>query len=522
MRIPLTRWRWTLHPGMQRRLCEQWRQTELARLSRALERLQVEPDPRMTSTDRIERFSGWVLVRFRDPCWCEQCFRDFGPSSARLVHVENMFSWHRYRAHNANDNDLGQALLDAPISVDGGEAGTQSLTCPSFEQRAVPSLSDIQWSHLGMPRWERWLREGALNLLFGLVLTFLSSPVAILSVLQVVTASAAKAGPASLEALVLRLQRWPHNWSHRVGSLSSRVWVSPNGILLCGRGNVWRMRLQQVVAHAMVASDTPTIPLSWSGVFLFSYLPVGLLMLINNAVPWMLRVLVAHEGHPTRSAEETSVLRKSIAYYLLNTLFLPSSGHEHRCGDRQMPQRALAVAERIFRGDNAFFYANFLIQLALTGNTLALLHPLHWHSLPLALAEACQAAPFDYPYAYAQVIKVLSIGFFLGPFVPLLWPFIWLYLVTRYAVDRYNLRWVHPPSHTDERISRAATNAASAVLVSAISILMLLSWLYDNFMLLGILFASLLYLMSVRLSMYWYPRALRPFHRILGFLPSGL
>jgi hypothetical protein len=558
--IPLAHWRWTSHPTLPMQLAETWRQAELGRLSRKLDRLQGTRIPDMTSIDPREHFTGWVVVRFSDFFWFRQCLRDFGQSSRRVFLGRSVLFRHLHPAMTTSGELEQQMLLAEPTRTDSETAGMaqpdERLRRRRIEGHAVlghlraepaSSLADIRWSHLGMSWWQRWSREGVLNLLFGLGLIFLSSPVAILSILQVVAASATNAAPAGLEALMLGNQRW------LVAPLSSRVRLLFNQSWACFRVALyhlgWTKRLggqqqqqqQQIVTESLSASTGPLVPTSsWPAVFLLSYLPVGLLMLINSAVPWMLRLIGVHEGHPTRAAEDTSVLRKSIAYYLLNTLILPSLAMNtaaeivllayRQSAGGQTPQRALEIAERIFRGDNAFFYANFLIQLALTGNTLALLHPVHWIRFlwsrqkvctPLMLAEARQATPFDYPYAYAQIIKVLSIGFFLGPFVPLLWPFIWLYLASKYAVDHYNLCWVHPPpSHTDERLARAATNAAAAVLVTAMSILVLLSWLYANSMLLGILLVSLLYLSSISLSVGRFPNALRPLHHLLRLVSS--
>ena len=572
--IPLGLRLWTTSPSAQLEQREVWRQAELARLAQQLAQLDQhddDDDGRTAGSEHAERFTGWILVAFREPWWFHQCLVDCERHRRQRRLLPRLMSACRRLCASVDDAFQQPLVADSATSglqlreaIPTRDASSNENVNEAFfrplHAEAVESLSDVQWSHLGIPAWERWLREVVLNVLFALGLLFLSSPVAILSVLQVLASATTNAPLSSLQAFTApNASRWCLFWrqssDHQhgpVGSVVGNPHIRGIDMLSCFKTLCRRFEMHGAIQHVLRASSPWSKQIrrtlirideatgmrtgrsSWPTAFVFSYLPVGLLMLINSAVPWMLRQLAKHESHMTRSAEEASILRKSIAYYLLNTLVLPSLAINtaaevvllayRRAASGKTPQRVLQVVERIFRGDNAFFYTNFLIQLALTGNSLALLHPMHWlrflwrrqHAYtPLVLGQAGQVAPFDYPYAYAQVIKVLAIGFFLGPFVPFLWLFIGLYLVTKYFTDRYNLSKVHPPHPTDTRMARTATNAGAVVLTTAIVLLVLLSWIYGNTGLLLVLLLSVAYLWGLLLELRWHPDRLVGFtHRI--------
>ncbi|KAK4536222.1 hypothetical protein CDCA_CDCA07G2247 [Cyanidium caldarium] len=374
----------------------------------------------------------------------------------------------------------------------------------------APDAHDILWQNVGIRQSEHLARQVVLNVLFLLGLLFVSSPVSILSIVKIATAYATSTPRA--EMLRQRDEVDVVNANPIWGARSSTEWPSHAALGIAflplnASGNAsaatpddWlagAAPLPLDAAHSSTTHPLERVPASFTAAFFLAYLPVLLLVSINNAIPVALRLLGRFEAHPTHSSEETAILRKTAAYYFLNTVLLPSLALNtaaeiareayHWTAAGQEPLRALYIVQRIFRGDNAYFYCNFIIQLALTGNSLALLRPLHllrmaWRRVrarsPLERAEAKCAPYYDFPLAYAQHIKILSIGFLFGPFVPLVWPFAWLFFVLKHVVDAYNLRYVHPKSGMDARLPNTVTHWVLAAALLSMAIVALLAWLY--------------------------------------------
>uniref|UniRef100_A0A7S1ESK4 CSC1/OSCA1-like 7TM region domain-containing protein n=1 Tax=Timspurckia oligopyrenoides TaxID=708627 RepID=A0A7S1ESK4_9RHOD len=211
--------------------------------------------------------------------------------------------------------------------------------------------------------------------------------------------------------------------------------------------------------------------------FLLLYTPVFLLTTINSAVPFLLRMASTLQGYTQNSVLELSVFRKTVFYVVLNSVVLPSVAMDTASELALLFYRksktfdevflALPVVERVFSGDMAFFLCNFIVQLTGTGNLLALLRlpaavQRAWRRrrvvTPLELAEAKCAEPFDFGYNYAANIAVMCMCLLFGGVAPIIWCFALPFFITKYFVDVFNLRFVHPQSYLEGSLHRDAAS----------------------------------------------------------------
>eukprot|EP00188_Purpureofilum_apyrenoidigerum_P000236 Plantae.Rhodophyta-Purpureofilum_apyrenoidigerum.ctg10953.p1 GENE.Plantae.Rhodophyta-Purpureofilum_apyrenoidigerum.ctg10953~~Plantae.Rhodophyta-Purpureofilum_apyrenoidigerum.ctg10953.p1 ORF type:complete len:884 (+),score=149.55 Plantae.Rhodophyta-Purpureofilum_apyrenoidigerum.ctg10953:302-2953(+) len=355
----------------------------------------------------------------------------------------------------------------------------------------APKPKDVIWKNVGIDWWQRALSQTTIPVLVFLLMISFTSPVAILwGVKQMIVDS-----QTVLDPFINGFN------GHGNNTLSSpdQWWSDFGGVFSNITGNFLpdddiSFSISDILMEMMpdfVKSSTEAKKL------LLSYAPTLFLTLINALVPSVLRAVSVLEKYKTRSELEVSILRKTIFYFVMNLIILPAfalntasqlvkwifqSLHGKRGQDLSW-LRALPISERLYTGDIAFFLCNYLIQLAFTGNVQWLLMPTQmsasmWKTrvamTNLEKAEAKCVGLFDYPRHYAYVITTMSVCFLFGAMAPLLWMFSFFFLALMYLIDRYNIRYVYSPSHTDYRLPRSGANfllswVALSMLIAALN-----------------------------------------------------
>jgi len=339
----------------------------------------------------------------------------------------------------------------------------------------APKPKDVIWKNVGIGWWQRRLSQTTVQVLVFLLMISFTSPVAILwGVKQMLVDSQTVLDP---------FINGFNGHDNSTSSSPEQWWSDFGGVFSNITGNLVpdddiSFSISDILLEMMpgfIKSSTEAKKL------LLSYAPTLFLTLVNALVPSVLRAVSVLEKYKTRSELEVSILRKTNFYFVMNLIILPAfalntasqlvkyifrSLHGKR-GEDFSWLRALPISERLYTGDIAFFLCNYLIQLAFTGNIQWLLMPTQMTSLmwrgktamtKLEKAEAKCVGLFDYPRHYAYVITTMSVCFLFGAMAPLLWVFSFCFLALMYLIDRYNIRYVYSPSHTDYRLPRSGAN----------------------------------------------------------------
>ncbi|XP_013411385.1 CSC1-like protein 2 isoform X2 [Lingula anatina] len=205
---------------------------------------------------------------------------------------------------------------------------------------------------------------------------------------------------------------------------------------------------------------------------LVQFLPTLILWSFSALLPWLVYYSDQFVGHWTRTAEHHTVMRKIFIFLILMVLVLPSLGltsikafFEYTVSNQTKEIRW----ECIFLPDNGAFFVNYVITSALIGTGLELMRfpelSLFVIKLLCARSHAEQASvrrsvlwEFQFGQNYAWMLTIFAVTMTYSIPCPLIVPFGLLYLVLKYAVDRYNIYFAYAPSKINKNIHTSAIN----------------------------------------------------------------
>lgn len=355
--------------------------------------------------------------------------------------------------------DIYHSLLVGPESIYYSPQRYRQIVLyrlRNMKAERAPKSADIIWENIGISFTGRIIREVLIQFVVFTVLILFTSPIAMVT--------AGKLLISELEVLA------DPNLQNMTGT------PVPSGNPLLPRINV--------TDHNAVVSITDAIVKHFPDALkhnellktaLFNYVPVLLLSVVFSLVPSLLRLTCKWEGYGTQSMRELSVLRKTTLYYVMNSVLLPSLAlntvaemldtlYEESNGGEDIGS-AFPILKSLFKGDIAFFLCCCVVQLSFTGSVLLLLRlPASFSIMirrrlaltPLDTAEAKCTDLFDFPRNYSYCVTVMCMCLLFGCMAPVTWWFSFIYFFTKYAVDNYKIRYVHPRSYNDGRLPKAS------------------------------------------------------------------
>lgn len=260
---------------------------------------------------------------------------------------------------------------------------------------SAPEPEDIQWTNVGIGRWEFRFRVMFLNVITAFMLMLWTTPLSFLHFLVSVP----------FLSLVYSQATSLFKWS----------------------------QLDAFIVSLLLLALTLTLPnLIW-------------------ASSWM-------EGHVTESAEHASIAFKTCLYLLfslliLPVLWIPSLLTLFEAG-LMLQDQAYTLLDGIFDQSNGSLAINLLVQMALIGNFVEALRVPErlmrvWMFLRAGSGgERLEAAAYAYRHEfgmqYAFLICVFAISLTFSAMIPLVPPFGVLYFIIKHTLDKYHLIYVRP------------------------------------------------------------------------------
>jgi Calcium-dependent channel, 7TM region, putative phosphate len=397
-----------------------------------------------------------------------------------------------------DDEAARQALLTGRTSRGHVTREIAVSRLRAMKAERAPKSGDIVWNNVGISYLERTCREMLVQIFVFAFLILFTSPVAMLTAMRLVFAEVSllsdMAGTMANGSAMLSEFGGNHGgYDAAISSANHTVTMAGASVvriatMAVDNGNMSLLatsfpNLDFEIDGENAASDISMVlmqllPSSLSSNTLFrsillAYIPVVLLAFVFALVPTLLRMISGLEGYPTHSAREVSILRKTVFYYAMNSVVLPSLALNTASEFLEMVYNqsngganvynALPILTTLFSGDIAYFLCNYMVQLALTGSVVWLCRLPNSFSMmvrrrlavtPLEMAEAKCTSIFDFPRHYAYGVTVMSMCLLFGFMAPLMWGFGFMYFVCKHGVDTYLLRYVHPRSHIDGRLPR--------------------------------------------------------------------
>jgi len=198
--------------------------------------------------------------------------------------------------------------------------------------------------------------------------------------------------------------------------------------------------------------------------------PASILLVNTVLMPYIVHWAVKHMGHRSLSHMQRTSFSFIFFFMIVNLLFIPalslSSLDELLYISKVVPIDQL-LAQVVLYGSAEVFFINYAAQAAFL--SCAFYFVFHTTSPTLinwASGEKGEKLSweFDFAYFYSSLLGVVAIALMFVVTVPLLLPFVAVFLLTRYYTDKWQLVTAHSRSRPDP----APETTASSVFVALI------------------------------------------------------
>ena len=236
--------------------------------------------------------------------------------------------------------------------------------------------------------------------------------------------------------------------------------------------------------------------------FLFQYLPFLFLIVCDAWLLFGVQLLSQYEPHVTHSGRESSVMRKSFAFLMFNSLLLPClaltsvgafmAGLLVQDDDEEASNVAAGgLLARVFVTSTGAFGLCFVATQTWVGAAMDIsrLSERVWLFVKQRVLRVPLPAPFhaggsmmemEYGSTHAMNLTVLSICLVFSTVVPLILPFGCVYFCSKAGVDEYLLTHVYAPHPLDQSlhalVARSAVNLVHVPLLMFQSAVLGLFW----------------------------------------------
>ncbi|KAL9642352.1 hypothetical protein ABK040_007350 [Willaertia magna] len=201
----------------------------------------------------------------------------------------------------------------------------------------------------------------------------------------------------------------------------------------------------------------------YTGDILFHYLPTLSLFIITQCLPMIIPFLTKYEKYKSYSHESRVYQLRLFIYLFLSTLLLPLfllSSLDGILNYLQF-QNFTKALDKIYLPQSGVFFINYCIQYALLGNFVDIvrlkdLMNFVYNSFKVATKEEIiknsKIGKFDLPLEYAYLISFFGIIFIFGIFSPIIMCIGFIYFISKYIIDRYNICRVCSKNQKQQRL----------------------------------------------------------------------